>query len=466
MCFRSPYRTFRHLAIQQSFITRTISLHRPASEPSTRYRRPFHASTTACAADSPQVASGGNAAKDEKETSQNNERVKMNSENTPWDNSIHIVRQKETPKKEETSPEEGARRLSSILDCLAVGCVAFSLGYISRSCSRAETHCDEGDEKEFLQILTPPEKIKPDNESFAEDRYRAFVKRARKQELECKGISERASLRCIDNEKALLLRKALELDVKLGYMEKCPATKRFLRREKKVLQERISELEQMSEAMKVEFNLSTARKMDLWAREDRAVLVTQLTKVLRSIEDCKTRPTGPHEVTLRYFDRQKKSLEKELKDLDESDVKLKAIINAGDAATEPDSDCRCHKIKADIVGEVDGRSTERRPRDWEPLVRNGLIYGFIPPTYIRKSMADSLGGAQFVAYEKSMAAGGDLSCCEGTSLAKADIPRKDKVGDENDDHNAVTDLANQRLGYGKVAAVIGLSLIVANGALR
>ena len=98
MCFRSPYRTFRHLAIQQSFITRTISLHRPASEPSTRYRRPFHTSTTACAADSDRVPSGGSAVKDEKGTSQNNERVNIDAENPPWDNSIHIVGQKETPK--------------------------------------------------------------------------------------------------------------------------------------------------------------------------------------------------------------------------------------------------------------------------------------------------------------------------------------------------------------------------------
>ena len=285
-----------------------------------------------------------------------------------------------------------------------------------------------------------------------------------KKEFELQGISERASLRCVGNEKALLLRKASELDMKLGYMEKCPATKRFLRREKEILQQRISELEQTSEALKAEFSLSTARKMDLWARENRTVLVAQLAEVVRKIKDCNA---GPHDITWNLLSKRKKSLEKELEDLDESDVKLKAIISAREATTEPDSDFRYHKIKADTEGNINIQSTKRRPQDWEPLVRNGLIYGFIPQKYVRKSPEDSIGGAQSVAFEKILAGGGDLSCSEGTSPANADIPRKDGgCGDKDDAHNAVTGISSQRLDYGKVAAVIGLSLIVANGALR
>lgn len=359
------------------------------------------------------------------ETSQDNEQATTNTQTPPSHIPRHTIRKRKTPNKEKAPADDKARRPASKLGYLIIGCLAFSTGYIIREFLQADIHCNEGKKKEFFKKLLLLEKTSPDSE--VENKCRTFVTRVRKQGLKCKGISERASLRCIDSEKALLLRKDSEIDVKLADMERCPATKDYLWKEKKVLKKRINELKERSKALKVEFNHSTARNLELSAYEDRAVLVTQLATIVRKIEDGKTSPDtrNPNQLS-----QKKTSLEKELKDLDKNVFKLKAIING---AAEPDSDCRFHKIKADTAREFDDQSTKQR-------LRNGLTYES-PQSCVRKSPTDSIGGT-------------------------LDTLRKKKGGDENDTHIAVTSLASQRLDYGKMAAVIGLSLIVANGALR
>ena len=90
---------------------------------------------------------------------------------------MHIVGQKEPSKKEKRTAEEEARRPASKIGYyVVVGCFAFAMGYITRSCFRADIHCSESREKWFLQTLTPPEKINPNQENSAEDGYRDFVK--------------------------------------------------------------------------------------------------------------------------------------------------------------------------------------------------------------------------------------------------------------------------------------------------
>ena len=386
-----------------------------------------------------------------KEIKPHHKQTDTNTRTTPSHGSRHIVSKKKRPNRDKTSADDKAGRPESKLGYLITGFLAMSTGFMICGALQVRSWCNENNEKRLLKCLTPVEKTDSNRDYESMKRYWAFVSRTRKQELECKGISVRASLRFIDDKKAMLLRNASELDVKLADMDRCPATKQHLRREMKVLQERISELEQESEALKVESNHSTARNLELWAYEDRAVLVTQLARIVRMIDDSTTRPDN---WTPDRLSREKVYVERELEKLDMCDVKLKAIING---ATEPDSDCRFHKIKIDTAGEFSGQHTKQRPRNG--LTRESL------QNFARNSQADGIGGAQSAAFEKTTAPGGDLSCCEGTSPAMADMPRKDQGGDESDAQNAVTGQAKQGLVYGKVFAVIGLSLIVANGAL-